>query len=159
MRYRNLPFKFHIYNFKFIFDHFGSQGTSLLKRWIDTNYRIIKTYSMIQFLKNCKVNNIFPQHILHITKTSFNFINYKAIRKFNGLISYLKLELIKIEIFDLYKYIHSLNKELSYLSRTLHHLFPVFVWDSIIKHHSRSFYNFKHRLFLSHYNKFHGFTN
>jgi len=49
-----------------------------------------------------------------------------------------------------------LNKELFYLSRTLYYLLPTFVWDSIKKHHSHSFHNFKHRLFLSHYNKFIG---
>jgi len=156
MRYRNFPFKFHIYNFKYIFDHFGTKGTSLLKRWIDTNYRIIKTYLKIQFLKNCKANNVFRQHIQHITKTLVNILNYKAMHKFKGLISNFKLDLIKIEIFDLYKYTHFLNKELSYLSRTLYHLLPSSVWDSIKKHHLHSFHNFKYTLFLTHYNKFMG---
>jgi len=87
---------------------------------------------------------------------SLNILNYKAIRKFEGLVSNFKLELIKIEIFDLHKYIYFLNKELSFLSRSLHRLLPSFVWDSIVKHHTYSFNKFKHRLFVSHYKKIMG---
>jgi len=87
---------------------------------------------------------------------SLNILHYKAIRKLKGLIFNFKLELIKIEIFDLHKQIYFLSKELSFLSRSLHRLLPSFVWDSITKHHSYSFNNFKHRLFVSHYNKFMG---
>jgi len=104
MRYRNFPFKSHIYNFKFISNHFGSQGILLLKRWIDTNYRIIKTHSKLYFLKNCKAKNIFSQHASHIMRTFFNIFHYKAFRKLERLILHFKLELIQIETFDLYKY-------------------------------------------------------
>jgi len=121
------PFKLHIYNFKFIFDYYGSQGTFFLKKWIDTNYRIIRTHSKLQFLKHCKTNNIYLQHITHILKTSLNIFHYKAIRKLEGLIIKIKSELLQIEIFDTYKYLHSLNNELSSLSSTLNRLLPNFI--------------------------------
>jgi len=156
MRYRSFPFKYHIYNFDFILDQFGSQGYYLLKKWIDMNYRIIKAHCKLHFLKHCKTKKVFPQHVSHIIKMSLNILNHKAIRKFEGLVFNFKLELINIEIFDLHKYIYFLNKELSFLSRSLHRLLPSFVWDSIVKHHTYSFNNFKHRLFVSHYKKFMG---
>jgi len=57
----------------------------------------LKAYSKVQFLKHCKINKAYPQHISHITKTFLNIFNYKAIRKLKGLISNFKLELIKID--------------------------------------------------------------
>jgi len=156
MRYRNFPFKFHTYNFKFIFDHYGSQGTFLLKRWIDTNYKIIRTHSKLQFLRQCKTNNIYPQHILQFTITPLNVFHFKAIRKLEGLFNKFKSELLHIEIFDSYKYLYYLNKELFSLSRSLYRLLPNFIWESIKKHHFYSFSNFKNRLNLSHYKKFMG---
>jgi len=156
MRLRNYPFRLHIYNFKFIFDYYGSQGVFFLKKWIDINYRIIRTNSKLRFLKQCKTNNVYPQHITHISKISLNIFHYKAIRKFEGLISKINSELLRIEIFDSYKYLHSLNNELSSLSNILNRLFPNFIWDSIKKHHFCSFNNYKHRLNLSHNKKFLG---
>jgi len=156
MRYRILPFKFHIFNFNFIYYHYGTQGFSLLKRWIDTNYRIIRTHSKIYFLRQCKTHHIYPQHIVHIAELPIYMFHHKAIRKVEGLMCNIKAELLRIEIFDLYKYLHFLNSELSHLSDSLLHLLPNFVWYSIKKHHSLVFNNFKDRSHFSHHKKFLG---
>jgi len=147
-----------MYNFNFILDNFGPQCASLLKRWIDIHYKIIRAHSKIQFLKHCKAMKVVPQHITHLTKASYNlkFFHYKANRKLSGLLIDFKSQLIRIEISDLYGYIRFLNKELPSLSRNLSHLLPTFVWDAIKLHHFNSFDNLKHRLFLSHYKKFKG---
>jgi len=154
MRYNNFSFKFHTYNFNYIAHHYGSQGVLLLKSWIDTNYRVINTYSKLQFLKQCKQENVFPQHISNYTHASYQVFHHKAIRKLKGLTHKFKFELLKIEIFDLYKYIHFLNNELYSLYRDLSLLLPIFVWDLIKKHHFNLFNRAKHRSFLSHYKKF-----
>jgi len=162
MRYRNIPYKFHMYYFNFILDNFGLQCASLLKGWIDIHYKrthkdLIRIHSKIQFLKHCKTRKVVPQHISHLMKASYNlnFFHYKAIRKLKGLLTNFKSHLIQIEILDLYKYIHFLNKELSFLSRNLSHFLPTVV-DAIKLHHFNSFNNLKHRLFLSHFKKFNG---
>jgi len=154
MRSRNFPFKLHIYNFDFIRKQFGSQDTYLLKTWIDRNYRIIKAFSQLQFLKQCKLNNVVPIHIVHRNNASLNICHYKAIRKLKGLIQHFEKELLKIEIFDLHKRIHFLNRELTSISGSLHRLLPNFIWNSIKHHHFCSFNRFKHRLFFIDYKKF-----
>jgi len=150
MRHINIPFKFHIYNFHFISFYFGVHVTSLLKTWIDINYRIVRAYSKLQFLKQCKFKDIHPQHISNVTKTTVNIQNFKAIRKLNGLLHNFKSEILKIEIFDLYKLIRHLNNELSLLSHDISTILPPAMWDSIKRHHSISFNNFKYRLDRNH---------
>jgi len=102
------------------------------------------------------MNNIYPQHILRLTITPLNMFHFKAIRKLEGLFKKFKSELLHIEIFDSYKHLHFLNKELVSLSRSIHRLLPNYIWESIKKHHFYSFNNLKHRLNLSHHKKFMG---
>jgi len=156
MRHKYFPFKLHIYNFDFIYIHFGPQGVVLLKRWIDSHYRMIRTYSKLRFLKNCQSHNIFPQHITHFTKLRFHMFHHKAVHKLEDLILKFKTELVHIEIFDLYKHIHFLNKDLAYSSNALHRLLPRHVWNSITKHHSFLFDRFKWTIHSSHRKKFMG---
>jgi len=159
MRYFTPSSRFHEYYFKFIFNNYGSLGISLLKRWIDINYRIIRTRSKLQFLKQCKVHNIFPQHLTHFFNISIHVMNYKAVRRYNVLLKKFRLDLIKIEIFDLYKHLHLFNKELLHLTNSLHRLLPFWFWSSILKHFSYLFHNSYHSLYLSHRKKFKGLCN
>jgi len=111
----------------------GEQGTSLLKRWIDANYRVVRAYSKLQFLKRCKFTNIHPQYISYCTKTPFNVFHFKAIQKlmayYTILFEIIEFEIIEIEIFDLNKFTHFSNKELSSLSRDLSNYLPSFIWN------------------------------
>jgi len=132
----------------------SSQGTYLLKAWIDRNYRVIKAYSQLQFLKHCKLNNVVPTHFIHRSNMSLNIYHHKAIRKLKGLLQHFELELLKIEIFDLHKRIHFLNKGLASLSGSLYRLLPTFVWDIIKQHHVYSFNRSEHNLFLAHREKY-----
>jgi len=156
MRYINIPFKYHIYNFHFISFYFGVHVTSILKSWIDINYRIIRTYSKLQFLKQCKFRNIHPQHISNCAKTPVTVQNFKAIRKLNGVLHNFKTELLEIEIFDIYKLIRYLNNELSLLSQDMSSILPPAIWNSIKRHHSISFNNLKYRLNRNHQKKLNG---
>jgi len=63
MRHNNRSFSNHEYNFKFITFFFGPHVTLLLKKWIDINYKIIKTTICIKFLKAYMINNIHPAHL------------------------------------------------------------------------------------------------
>jgi len=148
------PFKFHIYNFDFIFKHFGSQGTYLLKTWIDNNYRIIKAFSQLQFLKHCKLNNVIPIHIVHHNNLSLNIYHHKAIRRLKRLRQHFEMELLRIEIFVLHKRIHYLNRDLASISGSLHRLLSDFIWESIKRHHFYFFNRFKHKLYLNHRKKY-----
>jgi len=150
VRFNNIPFKFHIYNFNYILHNYGLRGTSSLKHWIDTNYRLIKALSQLQFLKYCKHRGIFPQHVTVSTIASLNLFHFKAIHKFINLTQNFKFKLLDIEIFDLHMYIRFLKKELISLARELSHLLPDTVWNSIKLHHFRSFSNLNYRLWNSH---------
>jgi len=156
MRYRNIPFKYHIYNFQFISFYFGTHVTMILKTWIDINYRIIRAYSKLQFLKQCKFRKLHPQHISYCIKTPINVQNFKAIRKLNGLLHNFKSGILKIEIFDLHKLIRHLNNELSFLSQDISRILPPAMWHSIRRHHSISFNNFKYKLNRDHHKKLQG---
>jgi len=156
MRHMNIPFKYHIYNFHYISFHFGLHVTSILKIWIDINYRIIRAYSKIQFLKQCNFRNNHPQHVSHCLKTPINVHNFKAVRKLNGLLHKFKSEILEIEIFNLYKLIRLSNNELSLLSQDISNIIPPAMWDSIKRHHLISFNNFKYRLNRNYYKKLKG---
>jgi len=64
------------------------------------------------------------------------------------------MELLKIEIFDLHKRIHYLNRYLASISVSLHRLLPYFIWEFIKQHHFYSFNRFKHKLYLNHRKKY-----
>jgi len=158
MRYSNPSFRYHEYYFKFIFNNYGLLGISLFKRWIDINYRIIRTRSKLQFLKHCKTNNIVPQHVSHIVKPSIHLMNYKAVRRYKVSLNKFKTELLKVEIFDLYKHLHIFNKELFYLTNSLHRLVHFRFWSSILKYFAYFFHNANHSLYLLHRKKFLGLS-
>jgi len=52
-----------------------------------------------------------------------------------------KKKILNIEIFDLHKYIFSLNKETNFLSVNLSNLLPSHIWNEILKFYSDSFMN------------------
>jgi len=54
--------------------------------------------------------------------------------------------LLQLKIFDLFKTIDNLNRELTYLSHDLSNYFPKHIWNEIFKHHSNSFNNYKQKL-------------
>jgi len=91
---------------------------------------------------------------VHRNNTSLNIYHHKAIHKLEGLIQHFEMNLLRIEIFDLHKRLHFLNRELRTTSSSLHRLLPDFVWRSIKQHHFYSFNRFKHKLYLIHNKKY-----
>ena len=55
----NIPFKYHCFNFNFIYWVFG-YVSYLLKCWIDLNYKIVRITSQLQSLKSCKLHGVTP---------------------------------------------------------------------------------------------------
>jgi len=93
-------------------------------------------------------------HIIHCNNVSLNVYHYKAIRRLEGLRQYFETELLRIEIFDLHKRLHFLNRKLASVSGALHRLLPNLIWESIKLHHFYSFNRFKHKLYLNHRKKY-----
>jgi len=101
MRNRSLPFKFYHFNLNFIYSHFGEQTSLVLKRWIDLNYRLIRTQSKLRFLLRCKHNNIFPSHLSKFDTDKFHLHDWMAISKLNELLHISKIKILNLEIFDM----------------------------------------------------------
>jgi len=142
------------YDLKFINYHFGNQGSFLLKRWIDTNYKILRLTSQLYFLKQCKHNNIFPTHLSHICSVNNWLRQQRAIRKFNNTLHTAKKEFLKIEIFDLHRSLHHLNRELQRFSIYLSNFLPSHIWNDIIEHYNDPFDKFEYKLYNFHKTKF-----
>jgi len=62
--------------------------------------------------------------------------------------------MLSIEISDLPKLIYDLNKELSIQTHNLRNFLPIYIWNSILKYHLKSFHNLKCGLLISHNKKF-----
>jgi len=142
MRPKIFLFKHHRFNFEFICNNFGKCTSFMLKRWIDTNYKLIRAISQVFFLKQCKLNNLLPVHLRQILTNKFQLNHYKSNLKFERILGNFQRKTLQIEIFDLHRSIHSLNKELSHLSHYLINLLPTFIWKEIFKHHTCSFQKF-----------------
>jgi len=68
-------------NVNYIYDIFGEHVSGTFKKWIDTNYRLIKATSQVYFLKTCKLNNLVPTHLTHLYKISVLHKHYKTTQK------------------------------------------------------------------------------
>jgi len=138
------------FNLKYIYNVFGEQVSATVKRWIDTNYKLIRATSQVNFLKTCKVNDIVPPHLSHIYKIKFHFNHYKTSKKFERLLYNLKKKILQLEIFDLHRLIDWLTKDLSFLSFNLSNILLIYIWRVIQNFHLKSFNNFHHRLSQEH---------
>jgi len=142
------------FNIRFIQSVFGQHVSATLKRWINTNYRLIKATSQVHFLKTCKLNNVIPSHLSHIYNIKVYSNHYKTTKKLERLLYNSQKKILQIEIFDLHRLIDSLYKELSCLSSRLINSLPAHIWNNIHKFHYNSFKNFSHRLLQRHKMKY-----
>lgn len=95
MRY-NFPFKYHRFNLKFIYQSFGDRTIDHLKQWIDTNYRVIRVRSKLNFLKQCKFFGIFPNHLFGVCTIKFVLHHFKSEKKLEGLPFKFRNEISKL---------------------------------------------------------------
>jgi len=133
---------------------FGEQVSGIFKRWIDTNYKLIRTTSQIHFLKTCKCNKLIPTHLSHLYKTSYIYKHYKTIHKLNKVIYNSQVKILNIEIFDLHRLTYTLNRNLSFLSFYLSNNIPPDIFNKIIRDYSERFHKYKNRLLLKYSKKF-----
>jgi hypothetical protein len=148
------PFKFHNFNFSFMRHNFGAQITSLLKQWIDANYKLIKAKSKLYFLKSCKYNRLTPPHLSNNYERDFHLFHYKAKKKLERILTNFKLNILNIEIFDLHRQIHLFHRTELRTAFVLSNELPTQIWNAIHKHHTTSFHNFHRRTSERHYKKF-----
>jgi len=146
MRSRNLSFKFHIFNFKFVYHSFGEHTSLLLKRWIDLNYRLIRSQVMLRFLLRCKHNRIFPSHLSRFEVHHFHLCNWLSVSRLRSVLHNSKSKILDLEIYDLNRTCKSLKEELSHDSISLSNSLPSYIWNSITKHHLFSFNKLRYKL-------------
>jgi len=142
------------FNVNYIHNIFGEHVSGTFKKWIDTNYRLIKATSQVYFLKICKLNNLVPTHLTNLYKTSVLHKHYKTTQKLERVLYNTQRKILNIEIFDLHRYIHSLNRNLMYVSTNLSNILPSHIYNEIIKSYSGLFCRYRYRLSLKYRGKF-----
>lgn len=150
----NSNFIHHHFNLTSLKESFGEYTTSIVKQWIDTNYRIIRTKAKLQFLKHCKTNNVTPSHLSHLFRNKFNFSHYKSISKIGRLIKRVNINILSIEIFDLQRQLDGLNNRLSSITHFLPNILPIHICNGIYSYYLTSFRKCHHRLWIEHKEKF-----
>lgn len=77
--------------------------SSKAKQWIDANYKIMRIETQIEFLKHCKRCNIPPSHLTNLYKSKFKFIHHRSLNKLERLINKTSMNILTIELHDLYR--------------------------------------------------------
>jgi hypothetical protein len=149
MRYRT-----NMYNLNYIRYLFGNHISLTLKKWIDTNYKIIKITTQLKFLKHCKTNNVYPIHLSSICQKKFNFDRHRSTQKLDKLLHNVRKGILNIEIYELHRYISFLTKERNLLTSSLENNLPSYIWYEIYGYHTTSFNNFYDKLQNAHVKKF-----
>lgn len=132
-------FSNHRFNFEFIISHFGSCTTYKLKQWIDVNYKIVKLYARVYFLKQCKINNVIPQHLNRRLNNNVKFLHCISLQRFEKVNHTFCVKLVNLEIFDLYRSVHVHKRLLSSRSDLLANNLPIYIWNAVHGHHTLSF--------------------
>lgn len=118
---------YHRFNLKSLRSMFGDKNTRLLKDWLNYNYKVIKIFSHISFLTECKRRNFYPKHLNLSRLFNIRVTHYIALRRLNKLFDGLQSRLLNIEIFDLYRTVDHLRHVISHLTFILQNSFPSFI--------------------------------
>lgn len=94
----------------------------MMKEFIKCN-KVIKLKSRIRFLKNCIQNNLIPTHVKFIYDKIFLFESSSkfALYKMNNM--YVS-KLMKLEVSDSYKHLHTIRIKIFKLYNNIHNLIP-----------------------------------
>jgi len=141
-------------NINYIYNIFGEHVSGTFKRWIDTNYKLIRATSQVYFLKTCKLNNIVPTHLIHIYKITSTYKHYKTVQKLEKVLYNSQKRILNIEIFDLHRFIYSLIRDLRFLTTILYNTLPANIYNEIFNEYSMLFSNYRYRLSLKYKRKF-----
>lgn len=91
--------------FKFIDCYIGRVASHSLKMWSHTNRDIIKTNCKIFFLRECKVNNLVPQHMSKAINTNITFFDNSSSLTYTNFVQRMVKRLLNIEISDAFKFL------------------------------------------------------
>jgi len=116
-------------------------------------YRLIRTKAKLTFLKHCKNNNVFPSHLTNSIKIKCQLHHKKANSRIESLLYRFKRSALNIEIFDLYRLIGTLQKELVQNSFNLSKCLPTGILNAILKDQFNLYVQYRKKLEFSHRNK------
>jgi len=150
---RFINFKYQRFNLGFIRINFGFELCGLVKRWINLNNKIRRNKCRIYFLKQCKLNGVFPMHLSCLNKGKFVLKNYKTKHKLDNLLHNTKTRIVNIEIADLYKQLNNLKKEVLTIVRNLSDTIPIYIWNEIYNTNVRQFDKLNEKLLDSYHKK------
>ena len=109
--------------FQFVKYNFGFNTVSFMKKWIHTQKSMIRMRMRINFLNNCLRLNLVPAHLNRFARYDKQLQHVKSILKFNGILNVFIKHMLRNEIKDAYRHIHSLQmlsfKLVRCISRTL----------------------------------------
>jgi len=72
-----------------------------------------------------------PCTLNYITKLKFYLDDFRTKNKLNNLLNVTKSRILIIEIQNLYRQFHKLNRELITLTRKIADSLPVYIWDEL----------------------------
>jgi len=139
----------HPFNFNFVRRNFGDELYGLYRSWINLNYKRIRLYNRLKFLKYCKRFSLVPTHLLRFSERKLEVMDYKPKHNANKLLHNTRNRLLNIEIFDLHKQFQKIIKEISILDKELSNSLPVFIWQVIFDDNNKLFYNYGYNIWLA----------
>jgi len=120
MRSRTFP----VFNPNFVNHLFRDHISVMLKRWIDLNYRLIRSQAKVRFLLLCKYNNIFPTHFSRLNTGFYQLDHHITNVKLERVLHTSKEKILKLEIYELNRTCEMTIKELSHISWNLLNAIP-----------------------------------
>jgi len=138
----------HSFNFNFVRRNFGDELYGLYRSWINLNYKHIRIYSRLKFLKYCMNFSLIPTHLSRFSERRLWLTDYKSKHNTNKLLHNTRNRLLNIEIYDLNRQSQKIRKEISILGKEVSNSLPVFIWQVIFDDNNRSFDNYEYKIWL-----------
>jgi len=128
--------------FNYISITFGSFSLKLLKEWIKHRKNIIKNTQRIRYLKFCINNDIVPRHLHFLHQHNINLTHYRALDRYRRLNDLHMMRILRIELNDAFRSIHSSRVQILHLVKKITHCIPTYINNSFFKKQEQSLHYF-----------------
>lgn len=106
---------------------YGPTVTSLLKIWISVNTRIVKNKAHITFLRQCRLHNVLPAHLLNFFGRDVTFWHQRSYNRHERNKHRFLYQTLQNELIDCYDRLRSLKYLSSCIACELMHCLPRYV--------------------------------
>lgn len=118
---------------------FGTETVICMKRWINLQKLITRMKLRIIFLNNCIRHNIIPPHLKNLCSRSIVDLHHaRSISKFKDICKRFITGIMKNEISDAHRTIHSTRFEMVKLAHRIAYMLPSSICDEFFGNQSRT---------------------